>query len=372
MCYNDEIMNKKEFLKLYLIQIFSMTFGSAIIGFILLFFYNQGASILVLAIGEAVLYLAAIGVYAYKKTFFTKKSFQQAIIMNFIIIGLLILANKVYFLWPIVFLRGLFVIYYWIPFNLLYFQLASTTKRATHSAWTVIVGPVIGSFVPILAGLVISNYSYKLLFVFGAVLNILMLLVINRIKEEKFNFDLKQSLASLKKIRAILFVEGMMHTVMFNLIPLMSLYFISKATSWGAFFSYLGLVGAVTVITFALISDKYKIRKGFLLPLSILLAISLMSLSFATDLWLWGLFVGVFCIIFNLFSPFSMTLVLDANKNNLQGWAGREIILNSGRFIIMLLAILCIVLNQAWLIFFITGLIFLSYPILVLKKKIYQ
>ena len=112
LCYNACIMDKKQFLKIYLLQILSMVFGSLIITFVFIFFHNQGASIMALALGELILYLAAVSVFSFKKTFFSKTDFIKAIVINFAIITLLILANKFYFLWPIAFLRGLFMIFF--------------------------------------------------------------------------------------------------------------------------------------------------------------------------------------------------------------------------------------------------------------------
>ena len=291
------------------------------------------------------------------------------------LVAYFIVYNLLPSLWLYVFavFRGVVMIYFYLSYNINIFTLIKKEDHAFSAGVYNSIFYVMGIFLPVLAGIIAESFGIKKVFIVGAIALVLPAYFATKIRNIQVNYKIREAVKSLKKVNVLVFIEGIWETVIFIGIGLYTLSFIQTPLKYGLFYSYLSFVGVIAALIFTRISDKIKKRTVFIYPLSILLGIFTTFLFFARDFQTWAILAGILEFLSILTFPFMTTVVLDKQRSVAEGMISRELFLNLGRVLGAVFIILSIVFLGSMLYSFILiGLIFLLFPYLVYKKRIYS
>jgi len=119
-------------------------------------------------------------------------------------------------------------------------------------------------------------------------------------------------------------------------------------------------------------SDKQQKRLKFLFPLLIFITFFTMLLSFADSFLKWLIFLGLFNITYILIYPFFFAVVLDKIEDKSASMIIREAMLNTGRAVGILAALLIFyTTGSLQFTFLIIGISPLVYMLVLSRKKVY-
>lgn len=251
--------------------------------------------------------------YLPKKDMDAKKTIFWGIILN---LGYVLVLIKIFHpvqLYISAFLSGLNIVYFWIPYNTMYFKYSSEEKRGFNSGIYFLITPIIGLTLQPIAGLVAEKFGFELMFVIGILMYFIPIFMIKYLPDFKWNLDIRKELKTLKFNWTTLF-QGMSSRVNYSLITIFTLFFITSPISFGSFFGFLSLLAAFASLINGYISDKIKNRKYFFYIFSFIAVASFIPLAFAKSPYYWSLFAGISSLCIYLANPFWFTFNLDYYK----------------------------------------------------------
>lgn len=292
---------------------------------------NFGFSTLVLYyLGTFLVTLLGI-LYLPKSNLTAQKSIFWGIIFNLIYVLILIKIFSPIQLFISAIFSGLNVIYFWIPYNTMYFKYSSTEKRGLNSGIYYLITPIVGITLQPLAGIVADKFGFEIMFSIGILLYIIPIFLIRFLPNFEWNFDIRKEL-SILKFNWSTFFQGVSSRINYSIITIFTLFFITNPISFGGFFGYLALIAAVASIINGYISDKIKNKKYFYYLFSTLAVVSFLPLAFVDNPYYWALFVGISNLCIYLANPFWFTFNLDYYKDFgiEKTMALREFFLNTG------------------------------------------
>ncbi len=366
------MQKKLDFVKLYLLYASFIAADTIAWSLGYLYFYKQGISFEWLLIFSLIIFGSIYLTVMNSNKFNTRKLFMFSFSVRILVLLVLSFYFSKLLFYIIALLQGISVFSYWIAFNNLYFRIPSSRNRAFMTAIYILIFPLLGLILPTIAGSIAAKYGYNILFLLGAVIMFIPLVLSFYMPSIEIKFNAHSSAVRHKKLKLILFLQGIYESVAFS-IPIFVLAFIQSELSLGLFLSYLSLAGIIGSLIIAKLSDKYQSRKLFIYPLTIVLAILILLLSFnLNNFYIFSLLVGVLSTIGVLVAPFFITIVFDNYKNVTEAVIAREAFLSLGRFFgtLMILANFVLFRNPSYA-FIVIGLLTLLYPYLVWKHRIY-
>jgi len=236
------------------------------------------------------------------------------------------------------------------------------------------VYPVIGAFLPFLSGILITVIGLKKLFAVAALAAFVPLAYTMKTQSDvKIKFDLRKAISETKRVRSIILVEGFWQGVDWMAVPLFTLYYIKSGLKFGAFLSYVGLAGAFAALLLCMRSDKSKSeRTKYVLPAVTLTGIFTVFSGIAPTLGYWLILRGFVGFLASVTAPFTMSVLVDKAKSIRDTMLAREVYLNLGRITgVFVLTGLYFTTGDIQQALVVSGVIFMLYPILVLKNKLY-
>jgi hypothetical protein len=266
---------------------------------------------------------------------------------------------------------GTIIFLFWVPYNIRYFLLSHRTNRATLAGHLIIVGPVLNTFVPFTSGLVIAKVGIHYIVAGGAVLAALLVWSAARLPGYDLSYRFSEVMDNARGLRFLKFVQGVWESGNM-VIALYGLTFLKNELQFGAYLSYLGLVGVVGALIVTRFSDKQRKRLKFFFPFVIALGALTMSLASATAFARWTVLSGAVGIAATMTYPFMFAIVLDRIEDKAAGMIAREFLLNAGRVAgyAVMLGIMALTGTMRWAFLF-TGAALLLYPILLIRKRHY-
>jgi predicted MFS family arabinose efflux permease len=233
---------------------------------------------------------------------------------------------------------------FWAPFNALWFTHKSGGNAGSGALFFSVVA-IAGIFGPAAAGLVAEGWGFPALFAAAAIV-LLPALALAWKKTGDFRGSLgrahigpSEGLSELRGFRTLVFMEGFGGAGLMVLIPIITLEYFSDPLGLGMFFSAAGLLSILLSFLFARISDEKMERRKFLLFTSAGFGAGMVLCAAAYEPLFW--FAGVVMAIFfkNVFFPFSTAILVDTKRKMSDIMYGRELVLNLGRVLGVLLAI---------------------------------
>jgi hypothetical protein len=276
--------------------------------------------------------VALIGIFILpKKKMSSKKTIFWGIVFSILSVFVLIRIFSSIQLYISAIISGLNVIYFWIPYNIMYFKYGSDSKIGTNSGAYYLITPIIGITLQPLTGIVAEKFGFEIMFLVGMVLYILPFIILKFLPNFEWDLDIKKEIFSLKPNWSTL-LQGISSKINFTIIPIFTLFFITTPRQFGNFFGYLALITAIASLINGYFSDKIKSRKYFFYLFSIIAVLSFLPLAFAKNTYSWVILVGISSLCIYLANPFWLAFNIDYYKNLgiEKSIILREVFLNAG------------------------------------------
>lgn len=330
-------------------------------------FLQSGVGLEAMVLGSAISFTTAIIILMFFKSVNNLSWWRWAIIFAYL--GILSIV-KVNFIWQyflFCLLIGSNTALYFVPYNIAHFQLTPKARTSFSAGVMFAVGPVISFVAPLASGwLAQVNYIYiwSLSFLFF----IASLLLVKFQTPIQIKIDIKGGYKYLRPTRLIVFLEGIWEILVFSLIPIFTLYFITTPLVYGGYLSYLALVGILANLFLGKLSDHHQNRLVFLIPTTVILAVTTIFFPAGIkSLPLWLIITGIIQFFSPLFWNFSTAWFVDLQPDHERSMPIRELILNVGRALGLLLAWINFQFQSPpTLIFYFLGGVMLLYPLVLL------
>ena len=327
---------------------------------------SQGLSLQQLMLGTTFVFLGAVILILAIKRINSKNSWRLAIISAFTFILLITKIVHPYQYYLATIISGFSIIFYFVPYNIVHFQLTPTHRTGLSSAIFFSVHPIISLFAPLLAGF-LAQQSYSWIWVLSGIFYFLTFSLVKYQKSFNINYQIKSSFKAIKATRVFIFLQGIWESLVFGIIPIFSLFFIKSPLHYGTYMAYLALMGILANLSLGRLTDKLQKRTIFLYPLTIILGITtlLFPLSLKSIFW-WIIITGVIQFFLPLFWNVSTAMVIDSHTNVKQVIPVRELLLSLGRVLGLSLAFINFQFeSRPTIIFYFLGSIMFLYPLIL-------
>ena len=246
------------------------------------------------------------------------------------------------------FFSGLNVIFFWIPYNTMFFKFSSENKRGTNSGMYFLITPIIGITLQPLAGVFAEKFGFETMFLIGFFSYIAPIILLRFLPDFEWHLNVREEFSKIK-FNWTTFLQGATSRINYSLIPIFSLFFLKTPRQFGNFFGYLAIIAAVASVLNGYISDKIKNRRVFFYLFTSIAVFSFLPLAFVHDVYYWGIFVGISSLAMNLANSFWLTFNLDYYKDLGvdKTMVLRELFLNSGYIFTLLVAFLVFYFTQS-------------------------
>ncbi|MEW6722721.1 MAG: MFS transporter [Candidatus Micrarchaeota archaeon] len=269
------------------------------------------------------------------------------------------------------FLAGLTNILFWMPFNVLFYE-HRKENNAQLGALYYSLGPVLSLALPTVAGVIAGSAGFPALYLLSALLFALTLIAAFFFLEDReYSYDIISALRSISGLKSILFLEGFSAMVIVSLtLEIFLLAFITTPVEYGSFISLVTVFSVAAAAITAKLSDKAMERRRFILPTVAAFALSSVFASVAGDVFTFFIAFGLINLFSRIFFPLPLALSVDNSKSLPDVMAGREMMLNGGRFAGALAGYLIFLVSDIRTVLLLQGLLFLLYiPIFENRKR---
>jgi len=230
-------------------------------------------------------------------------------------------------------LLGGFVTLFWIPYNTRYLELTSRNNRAQSSAALFSLFAVLGATLPVAAGFLVGLYDFQVVLLLSIAALAVGVVASFRLEPAgEMTVDIRRMLRGTRRLRGLLLCEGAWQGVFWLAVPLGLIMNLAGAEGYGAFYSFLGLLGGAA----SLLAGRWSDRKGSRGPIVVASALAGGTFSVAAalvtgNLAMWTAFMGlVYFSIYVLF-PFTFTVVTERSGSCAEAMTIRELLTNVGR-----------------------------------------
>ncbi len=367
----SKLFKTKKFLNIYTTQAFFS--ASSIFGwtFVYLYLFLKGFSYFELGVFTVLIYATPFLVLLKKRKVFLSISMKQGIFIKMLTFASVAFADSMLALILCAIFLGISRVFFWVPYNVALLSLG-TNRAGLLSSLAFALPTVFGIVLPALGGIVAEAFSFEVVFALSIVILFGSLFATNRIKEKTIiNFDGIVSWRKTTGIKTLMMIHGAWQGINWTALPLITIYFLESATAYGAFFAYLGLVGAISSVFLGHSTDKNNNRKKVLYPATIGLGITTIISGFAGGLIFWAAARGFVSFFDNLCAPFTFSVVVDNHKDLQQSFIANEMSIAAGRTLGAVVVLLSIAVGNIYFSLIFAGLLYLMFPLVLKKKKIY-
>lgn len=369
-------LREHAFLRIYFLQILYATSTIFAWGFTFLYFIGMGFSYEQILFFNIVTYVGVMaGVLVMgRRTIRAYAYIKAAIILvaaTYLLVYLLSNTTQFYLL---AIVSGLVMPLFWIPFNVLYFRMRKRDTIASMSGVSFMVFPVLGAILPLFSGAFTMFFGLRNLFAVAAVVSLLPLAyAVKTQTKTKIKFDLRKAVYASRRVQGITLVEGVWQGVDWVAVPLFTLYFIKEGFRYGAFLSYIGLAGAIAALLLCKLSDRMRRdRAKFVLPVVTLTGLFTVLSGATHTLGYWLIMRGIVGFLAAVTAPFTMSVLIDKSRSIKDTIIARELFLNLGRILgVLIVAVVYVQTKAIQTSLVISGLIFMLYPVFVIKNRLY-
>lgn len=294
----------------------------------------------------------------------SRSSWQIAIILSIIYVLAIIKVTSLFQLFLAYFIYGSSVLLFYLFYNVAHFEHTPKEKNGHSSAIMFSVGPIVSVIAPLIAGMA-AQINYFLVWALSGIFLAITLYLANIQKSYTVKYSLNLAAKEVRSTRSFIILHGIWDAMRFGIIPIYGLFFIHTPLGYGSYIAYLSLSSAAANLIFGKFTDKKQKRMIFIYPLSIIMAgMTLLFPLATTNVINWIIITGIVQFFIPIFSNLMLTAVIDGHSNLQLAMSGREIFLNTGRVIGMLVLLASFYIeNSPFYIFFILAFIMLLLPI---------
>ncbi|AKM79597.1 MAG: hypothetical protein UX85_C0001G0244 [Candidatus Beckwithbacteria bacterium GW2011_GWB1_47_15] len=357
---------RRSFLSLIIFNLSYLWFRSFTDSVLAPHFLNQGLSIQQIITGTVFLCSGGVLILFLLKKLSARVSWRWALIAAIIFILLIIKIKSPWQFYLVASISGLTNVLFWTAYNTAHFKLTPSHRTSFSSAIMFSLGPVIGLAAPLVAG-ALAEISYNIVWVLATLFFGLSFYLTKFQKNFTVYFSLKSGWRYIKAMRLLLLLEGIWEAIIFGIIPIFGLYFITTPFYYGTYLAYLALMSVLANLLLGRLSDKLQKRLIFIYPITVALAlITFVFPAALNSLAYWLVVTGLVRFLMPLFWNFSTSIFVDLHPQGTRGFAIREFLLNFGRIIgLGLIAINFTFQSPPRMIFYLLGSVMLIYPAVI-------
>lgn len=293
--------------------------------------------------------------------------------------------------WPLVLLPpllfGTYIATFWVPYFALVMHITSSKKRAAGLGVYFLIWPLLTTVSPLLGGVIITYFSYQLLFATGAAValaGLVFIVGLKTLKDIRSRVIIPELIQSLKlnlvgkmsvdldlkgvdwRISSALFAEGIQDGIFWVAVPIISFEFARNEATLSGFLSLFALWGAMMTVALGYLSDRLKNRVAIvrLGAASGAVAVMIAASSQGVEEYLSAMSMAYLCIA--MIPSFLFTMLVDKlEKYKKKGVLLRELFLNAGKSAGVALVIIALLLGLNLFSTFGIAAIALAYIIIV-------
>lgn len=291
-------------------------------------------------------------------------SWQLAIILSVIYVLAVIKIFSPLQLYAAYFIYGSSVLLFYLFYNVAHFEHTPKEKHGHSSAVMFSVGPIVSVVAPLLAGF-LAQKNYWIVWILSGIFLIITFYLARIQKSYTVKYSLKSAMKEVDSTKDFIVIQGLWETMRFAIIPIYGLFFIKTPLGYGTYIAYLSLSSVVANLMLGKITDKKQKRMVFLYPIAFIMAGVTFLFPLATsNVVYWIILSGILQFFIPIFANLMLTAVVDNHSDLQLAMSGREIFLNIGRVLGMILVIASFYLEKTpFYIFLILGSILFLLPL---------
>jgi len=267
------------------------------------------------------------------------------------------------------FIIGLTCFLFWVPLNIMYFEL-SKERAATMSSVYFSMSSLLGLIIPIASGVIAETLGFRILFLISAILFLLLLAAVRAVEKREYKYDLIDSTKETKGFKTLIILEGVYGGGISAATAIITLMYFETPIKLGAFLSLTTLFSVIASFVVSRISDKVQKRKRYIVPFALGLGIATSLAGLAADDVAWFIAISARNFLATLFYPFTTTIIVDNKRNMSKLMVGREWLLNVGRIFGIAIVLFCsAVLSTIHLSLLFLGFLIILYPLVIELKR---
>ncbi len=263
------------------------------------------------------------------------------------------------------------IVEFWVSFNTVYERKAPKKDRAFLNSVMMVIHPLAGAVLPVVAGLVAIHLGFEYALFAGGVVMLIAGVAALRIKGlGRVELDPVNAFKHMRRAEPFILIQGFWEGIEFTAVPLVTLSLVATMFDYAWFFAYLGLVGAIAAIIFGRLSDALHARARFASFLAAMMGLFAIAAGLSWDYISWAVFVGLMSFCGYMVKPFLWTIVADVSgRRVVDGMLVREYFLNTGRTlgVVMLLVFFLFFSLKASML--VAGVAMMLYPLVLLYEK---
>jgi len=259
------------------------------------------------------------------------------------------LAFSIYTIFIASMLYGIYISFFWIPFNSLMVCETSKFNRCTTIGTIGLSWPIINAFAPILGGLVIHHVGYFAIFIIAIFTISANIALIISTKAFDISFSVSKKIRSLysQSFTFAIISQGVYDGILWTCTSLVAFFMLHDEVSVGAVLSFFAIVGAAMSLFLGLFSDKNG-KREYYLQVGVVIALPfLISSAFSSNYMEFTLLISLMNIGLPLIGTFLTAMAVDKMETNkYDAIVLRERYLNLGRLIGGSMALTCAILGR--------------------------
>jgi MFS family permease len=228
------------------------------------------------------------------------------------------------------FITGISCLLFWIPFNIMYFELAQRRAATLGTAYNSI-GPLLSLVLPLASGYVAQAFGFSALFIASAIVFLIPAAAAFLLGPREFSYDLAGSLRELKGFKSLIFLEGLGTSSAAVVISIAALSYFSQPVDLALYISVTTLFSVIASFAVSRVSDRAMKRKAYITLFGCLAALSTIAAAFSPNVLTWYATTGLRGFFLALFMPFTTAILVDSRRDMGKIMVGRDWILGLGR-----------------------------------------
>lgn len=301
---------------------------------------SQGITLQHMAVGSFLTFATQTVLFFLHQSFRAKRAWMIAIWTSAIFVFGQVRILHPYQFYAVSIISGIGLYYYWIPYNIAYFQNTRGRHLGRNSGIMFSIYPLINIIAPPMAGL-IAQYNIPLVWILSLGFFAVSAITLRPLEDFPVRFTIVAALKEIRHTRVLLVLEGIWEAVLFSLIPIYTLTYLKTPLSYASFNGYLALAGASAGLVLGRMTDKRGKRAFLLAPIVGIMAMTTLLFPAANASFLiWMILTGILSLILPIFWNVTTAATIDLHPNLALVIPGRELCLAVGRSIGLFLALL--------------------------------
>lgn len=301
---------------------------------------SQGITLQQMAIGAFLTFATQTILFFLHQNFRAKRAWLIGIWASAIFVFGQVRIFHPYQFYAVSIINGIGLYYYWIPYNIAYFQNTRSQHLGRNSGIMFSIYPLINIVAPPLAGF-IAAYNIPLVWILSLVFFTISTLTLKPLQDFPVRFTVIAALKEIRHTRVLLVLEGIWEAVLFSLIPIYTLTFLKTPLSYASFNGYLALAGASAGLVLGRMTDKRGKRAFLLAPIvGMMAATTLLFPAANASFLIWMILTGTLSLIIPIFWNVTTAATINLHPKLSLVIPGRELCLAFGRSIGLMLAVI--------------------------------